>query len=172
MRRQQKKELKQISADKLRDENLNNIILNNLAENGSLKEVHRPYEVDYSKSNTERSENVGKKDKVTESGMMLQLIERTELSTRKFVINPAKAIRIGSDLQDNDITVLAEGVSPSQCEIFAFENKVYVKNLGTENKTIIKRKKERAIVDGRGIRLLTNDIIIIGRVSYDVTIID
>ena len=170
--KQQKKELRQVSADKIRDENLNNIILNNLAENGSLKEAYRPYEVDYSNSNAEGSGNAGKREKTGESRIMLQLVEKTELSTRKFVLNPAKTIRIGSNLQDNDISVLTEGIFPKQCEIFAFGSKIYVRNLSTENNTVIKRKKERAIVDKKGIRLLTNDIIIIGKVSYDVTIID
>ncbi len=162
------KDFRRAAEDKLRDENLNSVILNSHA-GGGLKEVHTPYDVDYSKpSGNVRTD--GGPDGGAGRHMMVQLVERTELSTRKFMLNPAKGIKIGSDLQGNDITVMAEGVSPRQCEIFSAGDKVYVRSLGGENRTIIRRKKERAIVGQNGVRLLTNDIIILGKASYEITI--
>lgn len=166
---EKKKEIALAAADRVRDENLNNIILNSHADRGSNKEVYKPYDVDY--SNKEKGSRAdipaGKHGQP-----MIQLIEKTELSTRKFVLNPAKIIRIGSDLQDNDISVLSEGVEPHQCEIFAAGGNVYIRNTGERTRTIIKRKKQQAIADNKGIRLLSGDRILLGTVSYDITITD
>lgn len=171
-RKQKNKELEQAAADKLRDENLNNVILNSHAQSGILKEVYKPYDVDYSSPNSENGRKKRKRKEQAGYHVMVQLVEKTELSTRKFMMNPAKKIRIGSSLQDNDITILADGISPYQCEIFSIRSKVYIKNISSENRTIIKRKKEKAIVDDKGIRLLTNDTVILGSVLYEITIVD
>lgn len=167
---QKRKEIKRAAEDRVRDENLNSIILNNHGNANDNREIYKPYDVDY--SNGEQG-NVNKNSSgsvMDSQQIMIQLIEKTELSTRKFLLNPAKKIKIGSDLQNNDISVLAEGISPHQCEIFAVGNKVYIRNTGDKYKTIIRRKKEQAFVDDKGIRLLSNDIIILGKVTYDVTI--
>lgn len=171
LRRSEKnKELNRAAEDRLRDENLNNVILNSYAGN-DLKEIYTPYDVDYSNPNGERVRtHHNEQGRDIENHIMVQLVERTELSTRKFMLNPAKGIKIGSDVQENDITVMAEGISPHQCEIFSVRDKVYVRDLGQGNRTIIRRKKEQAIVDGNGVRLLSNDTIVLGNASYDVTI--
>lgn len=169
-KKQKNKELNQAAEDKLRDENLNNVILNNLAESDRFRGAHVPYDVDYSNPGGGNNKTPSNHGKVKDGHAMLQLVERTELSTRKFMLNPAKNIRIGSDQQDNDIAVLAAGISPRQCEIFSVGDKVYIKNLSNENRTILKRKKEQAIVDNKGLRLLSNDKIILGNVVYEVMI--
>ena len=168
---QKRKELSQAAEDKLRDENLNHVILNSDIGKERLKEVYKPYDVDYSNPNADKKVS-GKNIKKGENHVMVQLIERTELSTRKFMMNPVKSIHIGSDSQNNDIAVLAENISPCQCEIFSVKDKVFIKNLSSDNRTIIRRKKEQAIADEKGIRLLSGDIIILGQVSYDITIIN
>lgn len=168
---QKNRELTRAAADKVRDENLNNAILNHCAR-GETKEVYKPYDVDYSNMNDDADKSIREFPKESEVHTMIQLVEKTELSTRKFMLNPAKKIRIGSELHDNDISVLAEGISLHQCEIFSVRNRVYLRSLSPENKTIIRRKKIQAIVDEKGVRLLSNDIIILGRVSYDITIMN
>jgi pSer/pThr/pTyr-binding forkhead associated (FHA) protein len=130
----------------------------------------KPYDVDYSNSGSSKNEDNNVKDGKKQA--MLQLIERTELSKRKFILNPYSVIRIGSDIEGNDITVHAAGVSPHQCEIFAVDNKIYIRNLGSPNRTILKRKKESAIVDDKGVRLLSKDKIVVGTVIYDVSVIN
>lgn len=172
--REKKKEIALAAADRMRDENLNSIILNSRADRNNAREIYKPYDVDYGgqdKSGRDKGSHTdisgGKPGQC-----MIQLVEKTELSTRKFVLNPAKIIRIGSDLQDNDISVLAEGISPHQCEIFAAGGKVYIRNTGEGTRTIIRRKKQQAIADNKGIRLLTGDRILLGTVSYDITITD
>lgn len=172
--REKKREIAQAAADRMRDENLNNIILNSHVATGSNKEIYKPYDVDYSSKDKGGSNRGGGHDiSAGRSGQqMLQLIEKTELSTRKFVLNPAKRIRIGSDLQDNEISVLSQGVAPHHCEIFAAGGSVYIRNTGEGTRTIIRRKKEQAIADNKGIRLQTGDSILLGTVSYDITITD
>lgn len=166
-----KKELRRAAADKLRDENLNRVILNAYQEKEKQKEIHKPYDVDYGSRGTDDSKKNRRDERDAGDRLMIQLIEKTELSARKFVLNPAKIIRIGSDLQNNDIVVFSENVSPRQCEIFSAMDKVFIRNTGEKCKTVIKRKKEQAIVDNRGIRLLSGDVVILSNVSYDVTII-
>ena len=171
MRHKQKnKELRQAAEDKLRDENLNSVILNNYAGSNHLREVQIPYDVDYSNPGRESNKSLLDNNKRKDGHIMLQLVEKTELSTRKCMLNPIKKIHIGSDLQNNDISVLSEGISPRQCEIFSVKGKIYIKNLSHENQTILKRKKEQAIVNEKGLRLLSNDEIILGSVVYEVTI--
>lgn len=171
-KKQKSRELRQAAEDKLRDENLNNVILNNHIGSNRPREVHVPYDVDYSNPGGDNNKSLSDNSKRKDGHVMLQLVEKTDLSTRKFMLNPIKKIRIGSDLQDNDISVLSEGVSPYQCEIFSVSDKIYIKNLSHENQTILKRKKEQAIVDEKGLRLLSNDKIILGSVVYEVTIKD
>jgi len=168
---QKNRELTRAAADKARDENLNNAILNHCSR-GKTKEVYKPYDVDYSNMNDDANKSIREFPKEREVHSMIQLVEKTELSTRKFMLNPARKISIGSDLHDNDISILAEGISLHQCEIFSVRDRVYLRNLSSENKTIIRRKKTQAIVDEKGVRLLSNDIIILGRVSYDITIMN
>lgn len=170
-RNQKKRELSQAAEDKLRDENLNHVILNSDIGKEQLKEVYKPYDVDYSNPNTDKKVS-GRNIQKGENHVMVQLIERTELSTRKFMMNPIKGIHIGSDSQSNDIAVPAEKISPCQCEIFSVRDKVFIKNLSSDNRTIIRRKKEQAIVDEKGIRLLSGDVVILGAVSYDITILN
>ena len=169
-RNERNKELKIAAEDKRRDENLNNVILNSRVDKDNLKEIHTPYDVDYSNPNGENVKTYSNELENEDNQIMLQLIEKTELSTRKFMMNPAKRIKIGSDLQGNDITVMADGISPHQCEIFLVNDKVYIRNLGQRNRTIVRRKKEQAIVDENGLRLLSNDTVILGNASYDITI--
>ncbi len=169
-RNEKNKELKRATEDKRRDENLNNVILNSYADKSDLKEIHTPYDIDYSNPNGDSIKSNNNNLRKEDNQVMIQLVERTELSTRKFMMNPAKKIKIGSDLQGNDITVMADGISPHQCEIFSVRDKVYIRNLGQGNRTIVRRKKEQAIVDEKGIRLLSNDTIILGNASYDITI--
>lgn len=171
-KKQKNKEFRQAAEDKIRDENLNNVILNSHAGTKNLREVHVPYDVDYSNSRGDNNKNHTDNSKRKDSHIMLQLVEKTELSTRKFMLNPAKKIYIGSDLQNNDIAVLGENISPHQCEIFSVKDKIYIRNLSSENQTILRRKKEQAIVDEKGLRLLSGDKIILGNVTYEITIKD
>lgn len=167
-RQSKKKEIDRAASDRLRDENLNQIILNNHTGGAENREIYKPYDVDYNGEGNSAPDNINIKARQT----MIQLVEHTRLSTRKYVLNPAKKIRIGSDLQGNEISVVEKEIAPHQCEIFATHGQVYIRNIGGSTQTIIRRKRQSAIVDKRGIRLHSGDWIEIGSVSYEITIID
>lgn len=167
-RREEKKEIVMAAADRMRDENLNQIILNNHTGGVENREIYKPYDVDYNGEGSGGLDNINVKAGQT----MIQLVEHTRLSTRKYVLNPAKKIRIGSDLQGNEISVVEKEIAPHQCEIFAAQGQVYIRHTGGSMQTIIRRKRQSAIVDKRGIRLHSGDWIEIGSVSYEITIID
>jgi hypothetical protein len=169
-KRQNSKELYIQANDKIRDENLNNVILNNYHSKTKTKESPKPYDVDYGSRENGKVDDV-KNIKKKKKQLMIQLIEKTELSTRKFMLDSKKGIRIGSDTQGNDITIYDSKVAPHQCEIFEINNKIYVRSLSSQIRIFIIRKKESAIVDEKGIRLLSNDKIIIGNVTYSINII-
>lgn len=166
--RAKKKEINRAATDRLRDENLNQIILNNHTGGVENREIYKPYDVDYNGEGSGGLDNINVKAGQT----MIQLVEHTRLSTRKYVLNPAKKIRIGSDLQGNEISVVEKEIAPHQCEIFAAQGQVYIRHTGGSMQTIIRRKRQSAIVDKRGIRLHSGDWIEIGSVSYEITIID
>ncbi len=114
---------------------MNKAILNNRPGTGGVKEVYVLYDVDY--ANAGSGKDGTQKAKEGRSHLMVQLIERTKLSTRKFMLNPARTIRIGSNLRENDISVLEQGISSFQYEIFSIGEKVYVRNLSDENPTVL-----------------------------------
>lgn len=161
-RNSKNREIQQAASDRIRNENLDRIILNPIK--GDTKSQPKPYEVNY--------ENGGEQDKRKENPIMVQMIENTELSSKKYILNPAKGIRIGSALEGNDIVIANGKLADYQCEIFTVKNKVYIKNLSNDIRTIIKRHKEQAIVDEKGIRILSGDRICIDKVFYDVTIVE
>ncbi len=167
-RQSKKKEIDRAASDRLRDENLNQIILNNHTGGVENREIYKPYDVDYNGEGSGGLDNMNVKAGQT----MIQLVEHTRLSTRKYVLNPAKKIRIGSDLQGNEISLVEKEIAPHQCEIFAAQGQVYIRHTGGSTQTIIRRKRQSAIVDKRGIRLHSGDWIEIGSVSYEITIID
>lgn len=170
-RRTKNKELHQAAADRARDENLNQVILNSRQFKEDAKLVKIPYEVDYGNGSCEKGKRENIEFHKGKIPTMIQLIENTELSTRKFVLNPAKGIRIGGDLADNDIVISGDDIEEHQCEIFLAQGKIYIRNIGKRKRIVIKRKKEQVIADRKGIRLLTGDIVLLGKVSYEITII-
>jgi len=163
------REIEQAAKDRVRDEKLNQMILNQVGE--KAKGRSKPYEVNYEYASSQDIDKRNKNQKNIENQIMVQLTENTELSTRKFVLNPKDGIRIGSAMVGNDIVLVNSEMADYQCEIFAVSDKIYIKSLSDIVRTIIKRYKEQAIIDGKGVRLLTGDRIVIGKVCYEVTIV-
>lgn len=165
--RAKKKEIRQAAADRARDENLNSYILNSHSTVDN-KAAYVPYEVDYSQG---REEGTTQQLKNLDSkATMIQIVEKTELSTRKFVLNASKGIKIGT-ASDNDISFFSGDQSAYQCEIFAVRGRAFVRNLIAGSRIYIRRKKDQAIVDNKGIELRNNDNIIVGNYIYEITII-
>lgn len=163
-RLREKREIRRAADDHMREESLNRMILNENSMSDGRKRSQNPYEVSY-------ENRYGPQTQQTERGRMLvSLEEKNELSVKKFVLDPAETIRIGSSPWGNDIVVQGEGIGEFHCEIFAEYGKVFVRNQNSGYRTILQRKREQAHVDGQGIRILTGDKILVGKVSFQVTL--
>jgi len=165
-KRVKKKQLRQLAEDRKRDEMLDVVLLN--SQTGSVQTTVEsiPYEVDYMKGGRESKSCNNKKG----SQVMLQMVEHSELSQRKHIISPDKGICIGSSAEGNAI-VISE-LCAHQCEIFKYDGKIYLRDIGEKHITVLKRKKKMVYAEGNGIRLHTGDRIILGKTYFDVAIID
>lgn len=171
-KRSEKKELKRVAMDHLRDEKLNRIILNEHDTDTATRNASKPYDVNYENGSQGTYGQASSLNLSNMHTMMIQLVENTELSSRKFVLDPAKGISIGSGLNNNDIVIANSDIEEHQCRIFEAQHKIYIKNTGHKVRTIVKRKREQTIVDDKGIRIVTGDKIVLGNISYEITIID
>ena len=165
VKRSKEKELKIIAEDKLRDEALNKALANRLYETkeNTVNLESIPYEVDYNQSLLES--HVNHKNKI-----MLQITECSELSRRKFMIELKGRVKIGR-AKENDIVIKEPKALPVQCEIFTYHNVVYVRSLSGSG-TILKRKKQTVYVDEKGLKLKSDDKLIIENTILEVIIID
>lgn len=165
-KRAKKKQLRQLAEDRKRDEMLDVVLLN--AQKGNAQAVAEsiPYEVDYMKGGKESTDFSGKKN----NQVMIHLVEHNELSQRKHIISPGKGICIGSSAEGN-VIVISE-ISAHQCEIFKYKGKIYLRDIGEKHITVLKRKKKMVYAEENGIRLQTGDKIILGKIYFDVAIIE
>lgn len=165
---QKKKELRQAALERARDEKLNSFILNRYSPSDH-KEVYVPYDVDYSDGINGLQYDLNNRS--VSNPIMIQIIERTGLSERKFALNASKGIRIGTSKED-DIEIISENRVMFQCELFVIKNKLYARNNMPASMIIIKRNKKQAVVDARGLGIKSGDTLLIGTYSYTITIVD
>lgn len=152
--------------DKLREETLDRIILNNKAQNGDEDIFSaKPFEVNYNVVDVEKYQG---KDKYR---TMVQIVENSELSTRKFMFDPSKGIYIGGKKGKNDIVISDTSVDDQQCEIVLGSATVYIRNLGGSCKVVLKRGKQQVYVEKKYIELKSNDMILIGKTSFKIEIV-
>lgn len=155
--------LKDLAEDKLRDEALNSAIENKAVYQGKISHAgnsQKPIEVNY-------SENLARGGKV---GGMLQIVEHSGISVKKYVLDPSVPITVGRE-KDNVICINERTLSGRHCEIFAYQKGIYVRDLGSSNHTVIVRERESAYADGNGVRIKTGDRIQMGNVFLDITVI-
>lgn len=147
----------------MREEALNRMILNERSLISERNASYDPYEISYESRSPVSAVNAGR--------LMVSLEEKNELSTKKFVLNPVRGIRIGSGQQGNDVVVQGDGIAEYQCELFSENGKVFIRSKNKTSPTILQRRKQRVIVNGSGLRVLTGDRVLIGKVIYTVTLI-
>lgn len=163
-----RKELQERALNKHREEALERVLRNQDHEekekNKKVSDV--PYAVDYSKSISSR-----KSKKQTEPGkLMVQLIAHSELSDQRYMLNPADGIVIGREKGQNSIVVTDPAVARRQCEIFLADGAVYLKDISSSSRTMIRRKKNTTYANSQGIKLLTGDRLYIGNMVFDITL--
>ena len=163
-----RKELQERALNKRREEALERVLRNqDHQENEKNRKVSNvPYAVDYSKSISPRQ---GKTQ--TEPGkLMIQLIAHSELSVQRYMLNPADGIVIGREKGQNSIVVTDPTVAKRQCEIFFADGAVYLRDISSSSRTMIRRKKNTTYANSQGIKLLTGDRIYIGNMIFDITL--
>lgn len=155
--------------DKLREEALDKIILNDKAQNdeGDVFSA-KPFEVNYDAASVEKHTEKAKKAKYR---TMVQIVENSELSSRKYMFDPSKGIHIGGKNGKNDIVVSDMSVDDQQCEIVLSSSTVYIRNLGGSRKVVLKRGKQQAYVEKKYVELKSNDVILIGKTIFRIEII-
>lgn len=160
-KRQRKRELLELAENRRREEALDAVISNGTSTREDKYFESVPYEVDYSKSAAKAEKTVPK--------VMVQLIEHNELSIRKHMLSLDKSIRIGSS--ENDNTIVLQAADSMQCELFAYKDGVFLRNLGKKNRTVLKRGKKNVFAEENGMKLQNQDQIIIGNTYFDITIL-
>lgn len=163
IRKSKEKELKMIAEDKLRDQALNKALANELCNKEKVNVESLPYEVDYTQ------QQLGGRE-MGQDKIMLQITAYSELSKRKFMIELKERVRIGK-AKENEVVIKEAQVLPLHCEIFRYQNAVYVKDLSSGH-TILNRKKQRVYIDSKGLRLKTGDRLLIEDMILEVNIID
>ena len=162
-KRKKKEALLRVAEDKLREANLVQQILNpNAAPDPSRNVSEKPYEMRYSTAAAASA---------TRSGIMLQIEEISEISKRKYMVNPVPAITIGSGT-GNSIVLTDMTIESKQCELGLTENnQVYVKNLGTTDLVSVLRGKKSIPVGGEAVVLKKSDQLKIGGVKLTINIL-
>lgn len=155
--------------DKLREEALDKIILNDKAQNdeGDVFSA-KPFEVNYDAASVEKHTEKAKKARYR---TMVQIVENSELSSRKYMFDPSKGIHIGGKNGKNDIVVSDMSVDDQQCEIVLSSSTVYIRNIGGSRKVVLKRGKQQAYVEKKYVELKSNDVILIGKTIFRIEII-
>lgn len=170
-----KKEKTLLANDKLREEALDKMLFNQEAAfktDGQPTFAAVPINVNYDVNAVDKSKGkAGGKKKRKNKKMMIQIVEKSELSVRKYMFDPGKSIFIGSKNGKNHIVNSSSTVDERQCEIRGMEDKVYARNLGHPAKVIVSRGKQTAYVEQNYIELKNGDVISIANTTYQIDII-
>lgn len=168
-------ELTMHAEDKLREDALDQYILNPSAPivDKAVSEA-KPFEVSYDASNVERVNHKKRKwfgKRKTKPKVMVQLIENSELSARKFMLDPNLGINIGRKKGKNDIVIVDDGIDDVQCNILDINGIIYVRNQGGSGKVVLSRAGQRAFVEKKAIAIKNGDLILLGKTVFRIELI-
>lgn len=104
-----------------------------------------------------------------EDKVMLQLITKQAKKKVNYIFNPEKVITFGRNPKTSDVCLRDPLVSLTHCTIFKSQDKVWIKDMGSSNKTIVKRKRNKCVLENEeALELKNKDIFQIGEVSFRV----
>ena len=112
-RRNAKKEMQRNVEDKLREEALDRVLTDGRRQEKVSANVPFAVKYDLDKRKKARGD-----EQQSVSEIMVQLIEHSELSTRKYMFHITDRITLGSKARENDIVITSAHVSERQCELF------------------------------------------------------
>ena len=162
-RRSRRRELERSAEDKLREEALDRALVDRPPDADPAPSI--PFEVRYDQNKKGGQAPRGGGE------VMLQLTERGELSTRKYMLHVTARVTLGSRTGENDIVVSGSRVAPRQCEIFRIGHDLFAKNLAPRTRVILNRGRRRLTVGAEAVQLRSGDELLIGHFVYEVTIL-
>ena len=170
-RQKREKELRQKAGDKLREEALDRALTGGKRKGAAAAGSRTvPFEVSYDQQG--RDDGSSREidlDRI--SGMMLQVTEYSELSSKKYMFHMKEQIHIGSGA-DNQIVLSDQRVARCQCIIYEGNGYLYLKNMDAWAKVVVCRGKKTAVVDAKPIRLRSGDRVKIADNTYELQIIE
>ena len=153
--RGQRKAEEELTQLKRRDEALAEALRNPL-----VKDTPRGSEGAMEIAWDEKAVNNGKKG---QKSQMIELVELSGYSRRKYVFHADETIRIGST-PENRLALPRDGVERVHCEIFMNGNKPCLRSAPVA-KTILKRGGQPVLVGPGGVYLSSKDHIVLGSVD-------
>lgn len=166
-RRKRLREMKRQAEDRLREEALDRV-LTGRPDGGKGMGPSVPFDVKYDVDQRKRGEQTRRMS--AESPLMLQLTERSELSTRKYMFHVLDRVTLGQASR-NDIVIKGPRIAEEQCEIFRIQKSLYVKNIGTSGMVFLSRKHHKIMVDAQAVILENRDKLQIGEYTYEVELL-
>lgn len=151
-RRRWRKQFEEIAQLKQRDEALNEALRNPLMSAGSVG-TKGPIEVSW-------DDKAVRGPGSASDGVMVELIELSAYSRRKYIFRANQPITIGSG-KDNQLVLCREGVEGQHCEIRMNGKKPCVRSMAGV-KTVLIRKKMSVLVSTEGVYLNNGDHIQLG----------
>lgn len=167
----------------LRNEALNNEILNPERREGDVIEQKHAYKVEFAERpgstgelKGSRSESGGggsffpggKRDPKSAAGALLKITEYTSLSKRSYMFNKNETVRVGNQYGNTTILAGTAGDSLLYFEIIPFQDYFYIRS-GIAEKAVISRNGSSRVLGDREIVLCDGDRISVGGKSYEIS---
>lgn len=165
-RRNRKKEIQRNAEDKLREEALDKILTEGRKPEDGKLVANMPFDVKYDVDQRKKNRST-ETDRPAE--IMLQLTERCELSTRKYMFHIEDRITIGSQAGENDVVAVSPRIAKRQCELFRIDQRLFVKKISEGGNVLLVRGKRQHPVGQDGVQLQSHDELRIGDYVYEVT---
>lgn len=156
-RRKRKREFEEMSQYKRRDEALVAALRNPRVKKERGPEG--PMEISWG------DKAVGEREK-KHASPMVELVELSAYSRKKFVFQLVRPVRIGSG-KGNQMELFHEGVEEAHCEIFLSGEKACVRSIDGA-RTILKRGKTNALIGSSGVYLNNGDQIQLGNTEIQI----
>lgn len=143
---------KELSLLQKRNEALNETLRNPRVKTAERTAVN-PMEVQWDEKTINDS-------RIDRTSAMIELVEFSDYSRRKYIFPANQVIRIGSGLE-NQLVLPRKGVAPMHCEIFATDEGPAIRTV-SPSKALLLRGKTSATIDRRGTLLNNGDHIRLG----------
>lgn len=117
-------------------------------------------------------ESLGGETNVLNNGTIILRLTILGDKKKDYVVNPERHIFMGSQSGGNDILLTGEGVAPRHCELFRYEQRVYIRNICPAWKAVLKRKTKQISIGENGVQVQTGDQILLGQYRIQIELLN